>query len=87
MAERRCANCPPEPVKPVLPPLSGLVAADSKRLWHHALVTVNAAVEMMRTYAVLGATGGDPVSLRRLASSLLEIAQTVGENNANSPAI
>ena len=36
MAERRCANCPPTPVKPKLPPVSGLVLEDGKRLWHHA---------------------------------------------------
>jgi hypothetical protein len=40
-------------------------------------------VEMMRVYAHLGAPGGDPVPLRRMASNLLEVAQAVEDNNAN----
>ena len=69
MAERRCANCPPTPVKPKLPPVSGLVLEDGKRLWHHALVTCNAVVEMMHVYTLLGAPGGDPSPLRQMAST------------------
>jgi hypothetical protein len=83
MAERRCANCSPGPAKPKLPPVAGLVVEDGKRLWHHALVTCNAVVEMMRVYTHLGAPGGDPVPLRRMASNLLEIAQAVEDNHAS----
>ena len=86
MAERRCRNCPPTPtpVKPNLPPVSGLVSEDGKRLWHHALVTCNAVVEMMHTYTRLGAPGGDPRALRQMASHLLEVAKACEENNANT---
>jgi hypothetical protein len=84
MAERRCANCPPTPVKPKLPPAAGLVSEDGKRLWHHALVTCNAAVEMMHVYTLLGAPGGDPSQLRQVASRLLEVAQDCEENNARA---
>jgi hypothetical protein len=86
MAERRCANCPPTPtpVKPTLPPVSGLLAEDGKRLWHHALVTCNAVVEMMHVYTLLGAPGGDPVPLRHMAARLLEVAFAAEENNANT---
>ena len=86
MAERRCANCPPTPtlVKPPLPPVSDLVSEDGKRLWHHALVTCNASVEMMNTYMLLGVPGGDPRALRQMASRLLEAAHICEENNANT---
>ena len=84
MAERRCANWPPTPVKPKLPPVSGLVLEDGKRLWHHTLVTCNAAVEMMHVYTLLGAPGGDPSQLRQVASRLLEVAQDCEENNARA---
>ena len=87
MAERRCANCSPMPAKPKLPPVSGLVAEDAKRLWHHALVTCNAVVEMMRVYTHLGAPGGDPAPLRRMASNLLEIAQAVEESHASRASV
>lgn len=83
MAERRCANCPPEPVKPKLPKVSGLLTDDGKRLWHQALVTCNTVVEMMRVYSHLGAPGGDPVPLRRMAANLLEIAYAIEDNNAS----
>ena len=82
MAERRCANCPPEPVKLRLPPASGLVSEDGKRLWRHALVTCNAVVEMMNVYTLLGAPGGDPSHLRRMATRLSEVAQACEESNA-----
>jgi hypothetical protein len=84
MAERRCANCPPTPVTPKLPLAAGLVSEDGKRLWHHALVTCNAAVEMMHVYTLLGVPGGDPSHLRGLASRLLEVAQACEENNASA---
>ena len=84
MAERRCANCPPTPVTPKLPPAAGLVSEDGKRLWHHALVTCNAAVEMMHVYTLLGAPGDDPNQLRQVASRLLEVAQDREENNARA---
>ena len=84
MAERRCANCSPMPAKPKLPPVSGLVAEDAKRLWHQALVTCNAVVEMMRVYTLLGAPGGDPVHLRRMAANLLETAKACEDSHANS---
>lgn len=87
MAERRCANCPPEPAKPMLPPVSGLVLQDGKRLWHHALVTLNAVAEMARVYTLLGTPGGDPAALRRVASSLLETAQSCEETNASRPSV
>ena len=84
MAERRCANCPPTPTPRKLPPVSGLVLEDGKRLWHHSLVTCNAVVEMMRVYSQLNAPGGDPVPLRRMASNLLEVAKAVENNNASA---
>lgn len=77
MAERRCGNCPPEPVKPKLPVASGLVEEDGKRLWHQVLVTLNTVVEMMQTYALLNVPGGDPVPIRRLVVRLMEVAKTV----------
>jgi hypothetical protein len=71
-------------VKPKLPPVAGLVSEDGKRLWHHALVTGNAVVEMMHVYTLLGTPGGDPSHLRRLASRLLEVAQACEEDNART---
>lgn len=87
MAERRCANCPPEPVKPKLPPVSGLLFEDGKRLWHQALITCNTVVEMTRVYAMLGVPGGDPSPLRRMASNLLQIASIVEATNASSTSV
>ena len=84
MAERRCANCTPTPEKPKQPPVSGLVLEDGKRLWHHALVTCNTVMEMMHVYTLIGAPGGDPGHLRRMATRLLEIAQACEQNNANT---
>ena len=84
---RPCANCPPTSVKPKLPPVAGLVAEDGKRLWHHALVTCNMVVEMMRVYTQLGAPGGDPAPLRRMATNLLQIAQTVETDNARQTSV
>jgi hypothetical protein len=83
MAERRCANCPPEPAKTKLPAPSTLVLEDGKRLWHHTLVTANMTVEMMRVYTLLRTPGGDPAALRQVAVELLKVAQTCEENNAN----
>jgi hypothetical protein len=83
MAERRCANCPPEPAK-ILPPVSGLALEDGKRLWHPALVTCNTVIEMMRVYTHLGVLGGTAAPLRQMASNLLEIAQTVEEYDASN---
>ena len=65
MAERRCANCPPTPVKPKLPPVSGLVSEDGKRLWHHALVTCNAVVEMMHVYTLSACRAAIPATFAR----------------------
>ena len=87
MAERRCANCPPEPVKPKLPPVSGLVLEDGKRLWHQALITCNTVIEMTRVYSVLGVPGGDSLPLRQMAANLLQVAYIVEANNASSTSV
>jgi hypothetical protein len=83
MTERRCANCPPTPAQPVLPPVSDLAVQDGKTLWHHAALTCHTAIELMHVYTLLGVPGGDPGHLRRMASRFLEVAKASEVNNAN----
>jgi hypothetical protein len=39
---------------------------------------------MMNVYTLLGAPGGDPSHLRRMATRLLEVAQACEESNAST---